>query len=173
MDECQALCSRLGIMVNGQLQCIGSPQHLKTRFGDGYTMIAKVGGSPPDTQPLTQLMAERFPSASLEECHNGYVRYQIPTENMPPLSALFEFMEGAKGRAGLEDYSISQTSLDQIFCNFASEQRDDHEHDLDAPPGSAGNENDVRTFANPVYDSSSAAATRGLELEDFGAISEV
>ena len=31
MEECEALCSRLGIMVNGQFQCLGSPQHLKVR----------------------------------------------------------------------------------------------------------------------------------------------
>merc|ERR1712232_1547743 len=95
----------------------------------GYTLIAKVGGAPPDPQPLTKLMKQRFPTASLEECHNGYVRYQIPSANMPPLSSLFQFMEGAKDNVGLEDYSISQTSLDQIFCNFAAAQRDELEAD--------------------------------------------
>jgi ABC-type multidrug transport system ATPase subunit len=29
MEECEALCNRLTIMVNGRLTCIGSPQHLK------------------------------------------------------------------------------------------------------------------------------------------------
>jgi len=31
MEECEALCTRLAIMVNGKLKCIGSPQHLKNR----------------------------------------------------------------------------------------------------------------------------------------------
>lgn len=31
MEECQVLCSRLAIMVNGTLRCIGSAQHLKNR----------------------------------------------------------------------------------------------------------------------------------------------
>ena len=31
MAECEALCSRVGIMVNGTFQCLGSPQHLKQR----------------------------------------------------------------------------------------------------------------------------------------------
>ncbi|KAL5812256.1 hypothetical protein ACOSQ3_027206 [Xanthoceras sorbifolium] len=34
MNEAQALCTRIGIMVGGRLRCIGSPQHLKTRFGN-------------------------------------------------------------------------------------------------------------------------------------------
>ena len=43
MEECEALCTRVAIMVNGQFKCLGSPQHLKTKFGEGYTLIARVG----------------------------------------------------------------------------------------------------------------------------------
>ncbi|KAG3110434.1 hypothetical protein PI124_g8957 [Phytophthora idaei] len=35
MEECEALCSRVRIMVGGRLRCLGSVQHLKSRFGDG------------------------------------------------------------------------------------------------------------------------------------------
>ena len=42
MEECEVLCSRLAIMVNGQFQCIGPPQHLKNRFGEGYTLTIRV-----------------------------------------------------------------------------------------------------------------------------------
>jgi ABC-type multidrug transport system ATPase subunit len=38
MEECEALCSRIGIMTQGRLQCLGSIQHLKSRFGSGYHM---------------------------------------------------------------------------------------------------------------------------------------
>lgn len=31
-------------MVNGRLRCLGSTQHLKNRFGDGYTMIVRMRG---------------------------------------------------------------------------------------------------------------------------------
>lgn len=31
MEECEALCTRLGIMVNGRFKCLGSIQHLKNR----------------------------------------------------------------------------------------------------------------------------------------------
>lgn len=29
-------------MVNGQFKCLGSAQHLKERYGSGYTLIIKV-----------------------------------------------------------------------------------------------------------------------------------
>jgi ABC-type multidrug transport system ATPase subunit len=38
MEECEALCSRIGIMVNGGLVCLGSSQHLKSRFGRGFVL---------------------------------------------------------------------------------------------------------------------------------------
>ena len=42
MDECDALCTRIAIMVNGKFKCLGSPQHLKNKFGQGYTLIVKL-----------------------------------------------------------------------------------------------------------------------------------
>lgn len=33
MEECEALCTRMAIMVNGQFKCLGSIQHLKSRWG--------------------------------------------------------------------------------------------------------------------------------------------
>lgn len=41
MEESEALSSRLGIMVNGQFKCLGSVQHLKNKFGKGYSLIIK------------------------------------------------------------------------------------------------------------------------------------
>lgn len=32
MEEVQVLCTRLAIMVNGTLRCLGSAQHLKNRL---------------------------------------------------------------------------------------------------------------------------------------------
>ena len=37
-------------MVNGQLKCIGSIQHLKSRYGQGYTLMMKIGSSNPQQQ---------------------------------------------------------------------------------------------------------------------------
>jgi ATP-binding cassette subfamily A (ABC1) protein 3 len=42
MEECEALCPRIGIMATGQLRCLGSAQHLKNKFGKGYQVEMKV-----------------------------------------------------------------------------------------------------------------------------------
>lgn len=43
MDEADILGDRVGVMVNGQLKCIGSSLFLKNRFSDGFklTMVKK------------------------------------------------------------------------------------------------------------------------------------
>ena len=76
MEECEALCSRLGIMVNGQFQCLGSPQHLKSRFGGGVSLTVKIklGTSQDDIDKLTARIMELFPSTRLKESHYGVVR---------------------------------------------------------------------------------------------------
>lgn len=42
MEECEALCTRLAIMVNGQFKCLGSTQHLKSKFGGGFVLTVKL-----------------------------------------------------------------------------------------------------------------------------------
>lgn len=42
MEECEALCPRIGIMANGRLRCLGSAQHLKNKFGQGYQIELKL-----------------------------------------------------------------------------------------------------------------------------------
>uniref|UniRef100_A0A8C4KWK8 ABC transporter domain-containing protein n=1 Tax=Equus asinus TaxID=9793 RepID=A0A8C4KWK8_EQUAS len=43
MEECEALCTRLAIMVKGRFKCLGSrQQHLKNKFGNVYRLTAKI-----------------------------------------------------------------------------------------------------------------------------------
>ncbi len=42
MEEADALCTRVGIMVKGELRCLGSTQHLKNKYGGGYILDVKL-----------------------------------------------------------------------------------------------------------------------------------
>lgn len=42
MEECEALCPRIAIMANGRLRCLGSAQHLKNKFGQGFQVELKI-----------------------------------------------------------------------------------------------------------------------------------
>jgi ATP-binding cassette, subfamily A (ABC1), member 3 len=43
MDEAEALCDRIAIMINGRFVCLGSPGHLKQKYGDGYHLNVTIG----------------------------------------------------------------------------------------------------------------------------------
>lgn len=42
MEECEALCTRIAIMVNGEFKCLGSTQHLKNKFAQGISLTIKL-----------------------------------------------------------------------------------------------------------------------------------
>lgn len=42
MEEAEALSSRLAIMVKGNFRCIGTPQHIKKKYGEGLQIEVKL-----------------------------------------------------------------------------------------------------------------------------------
>ena len=48
MEECEALCTRIGILAAGRLRCLGPVQHLKNRFGAGYVLDLRLAGAAPE-----------------------------------------------------------------------------------------------------------------------------
>ncbi|CAK9279363.1 unnamed protein product [Sphagnum jensenii] len=118
MEECEALCNRIGIMVAGSLVCLGSIQQIKSCFGSGYTVELRCK-SPKSLQSLHQFMILKFPESTLEEQHMTRVKYHLPKKAFS-LSKAFCALEREKDRLGIEDYSISQNTLEQIFLSLAN-----------------------------------------------------
>uniref|UniRef100_A0A8C6NIC1 ABC transporter domain-containing protein n=1 Tax=Nothobranchius furzeri TaxID=105023 RepID=A0A8C6NIC1_NOTFU len=116
MEECEALCTRMAIMVNGCFKCLGSIQHLKNRFGDGYTVIVRVGGFPPALKPVEDFIEQTFQGSVLKEKHHNTLQYQLPY-TPGALANIFSQFTSHQQRLGLEDYSVSQTTLDQGCTN--------------------------------------------------------
>ncbi|KUF93745.1 Small subunit processome component 20 [Phytophthora nicotianae] len=200
MEECEALCSRVGIMVGGRLRCYGSVQHLKSRFGDGLMFDVKL--DTPTTEELEYLLqhvfgdgstyvmqmeleskcrafgnveleeritpshptgyslaaamerdgfirAEAFCSWCVEETRfdtlndylvnafgsdgvlvmerqNDFCRFKVRgSDNRVKLSKMFALVENVKSDMHIREYSVSQTTLEQIFNSFASQQEEE------------------------------------------------
>ncbi|MCJ8737839.1 hypothetical protein PDJAM_G00028690 [Pangasius djambal] len=124
MEECEALCTRMAIMVNGRFQCLGSVQHLKNRFGDGYTIILRLSAPSPGSCPVNAYIQSCFPGIKLKERHHNVLQYQLPTHACS-LAHVFDILSNNSEELGIAEYSVSQTTLDQVFVNFAKEQMDD------------------------------------------------
>jgi len=196
MEECEALCTRLAIMVNGQFKCLGSIQHLKNKFGKGITLQVKIrhqaapsfinqdrtesgrmsrtrailssiqeatsshiksrlfswhdqkaksdnkisgtglessskkisgivseAANKGETASFHSFVNDNFSGAVLLEEHAGAVTYWLPSE-VVSWSFVFRLLEENKVQLGIIDYSVSQTTLEQVFINFAKEQEE-------------------------------------------------
>uniref|UniRef100_A0AAA9RZ86 ABC transporter domain-containing protein n=1 Tax=Bos taurus TaxID=9913 RepID=A0AAA9RZ86_BOVIN len=120
MEECEALCTRLAIMVQGQFKCLGSPQHLKSKFGSGYSLRAKIrsDGQQEALEEFKAFVGLTFPGSVLEDEHQGMVHYHLPGDELS-WAKVFGIMEQAKTMYMLEDYSVNQISLEDIFLSFS------------------------------------------------------
>ena len=63
MAECEALCSRVGIMVNGEFRCLGSPQQLKSLYGVGYSLKVRVLG---EIEAVKEFVRQNFNESVLK-----------------------------------------------------------------------------------------------------------
>lgn len=119
MEEAEALCTRLGVMVNGQLRCLGSIQHLKSRFCTGMKVMMKI---PPedDTQHAIGFIKDRFgvDNVQVVEQHQGLIQLRVEKAKW---STIFVAMQEAKAREDLaiEDYQVCQPSLEDLFVQLS------------------------------------------------------
>ncbi|XP_062616764.1 cholesterol transporter ABCA5-like, partial [Saccostrea cucullata] len=123
MEEADALCSRVGIMVNGKLECLGPTQHLKNKFGSGYILEVKLkaGAANESTESVDQRMDTleeyvftMFPDAIIVERFGLRAQYKVPKNNVRSLAHVFSSLEEGKRTHDMEEYNFSQSSLEQI-----------------------------------------------------------
>uniref|UniRef100_K7FJW7 Cholesterol transporter ABCA5 n=1 Tax=Pelodiscus sinensis TaxID=13735 RepID=K7FJW7_PELSI len=127
MEEAEAVCDRVAILVSGQLRCIGSVQHLKSKYGKGYFLEMKLN----ETAGLQQVeflhkqILHIFPNASHQESFASILAYKIPKEDVQSLSHSFSKLEEAKHAFNIEEYNFSQATLEQVFVELVKEQEEE------------------------------------------------
>ncbi|OUM62745.1 hypothetical protein PIROE2DRAFT_43994 [Piromyces sp. E2] len=121
MEEAELLCDRIGIIVNGELNAIGSPTHIKMKFGNTYTLEIQCT----DSKVVDEWIRKDLPMINEEDvvCEiksDKRIKYTFKiTENY---CDIFKIMEKYKTKNVVTDYSFSQTSLEDVFLKFANRQ---------------------------------------------------
>ncbi|XP_052462838.1 uncharacterized protein abca12 isoform X14 [Carassius gibelio] len=128
MEECEALCTRLAIMVKGQFRCLGSLQHIKNRFGKGFTVKMYLAGASCDVDMISNFMQQNFPSTFLKDHHSNMVEYHVPVAP-GGVASIFGLLESNKAVLQIKHFSVSQTTLDEVFINFAMAKTDTDEQE--------------------------------------------
>ncbi|MGH0155462.1 UNVERIFIED_CONTAM: hypothetical protein FKN15_046681 [Acipenser sinensis] len=124
MEECEALCTRLAVMVNGQFKCLGSPQHLKSKFGSGYTLLAKMRvEEEQDLQRLKDFIESTFHESVLKDEHQGMVHYHLTDTTLTWAQQMKMIMEApvSKPADACVTYSRCEDQCSQFrvdLCSF-------------------------------------------------------
>uniref|UniRef100_A0A8C4MIR5 ABC transporter domain-containing protein n=1 Tax=Equus asinus asinus TaxID=83772 RepID=A0A8C4MIR5_EQUAS len=92
LAEAEAICDRVAIMVSGRLRCVGSIQHLKSKFGKDYILELKVKESSQVTLVHVEIL-KLFPQAVQKERFSSFVVYKLPVADVHPLSQAFHKLE--------------------------------------------------------------------------------
>ncbi|NXL66390.1 ABCAA protein, partial [Chordeiles acutipennis] len=127
MEEAEAVCDRVAIMVSGQLRCIGSIQYLKNKFGKGYLLEIKVK-DPERADLLHTEILRIFPSAARQERFPSLLVYKVPMEDALPLSQSFSKLEEGTSQCLLKVREIIRvfSCPFQVFLDLSREQEKDN-----------------------------------------------
>jgi ATP-binding cassette subfamily A (ABC1) protein 3 len=122
MQECEALCTKLAIMVDGTFSCLGSIQHLKNKFSKGFVLTIKMAKR--DDQDHLNLVLnkvkEAFPFSELKEVLLDLLTFHINTTELK-WSKVFEELAKIKQEVGISDYTMTQSSLESVFLFFSKQ----------------------------------------------------
>ncbi len=127
---------RIAIINSGKLQCLGSPLFLKTRFGSGYTLTITKNSDSDSASTTTFLLSSVPGTQLLSSVGKGIfsiwwctiyliieLAYALPKEGGPNhMAHVLESLEAQKDRLGIDSYSISMSSLEELFLRIGKEQ---------------------------------------------------
>jgi ABC-type multidrug transport system ATPase subunit len=120
MEECEALCGRIGVMVDGTLRCLGPIQSLKSQYGQGYKLDLRLDmANHADPQKILQILQERCAGIKTEEFEPPSLVLTVP-QNAVKLASLFGLLDELKGSHHVQECSVTQCTLEQIFILMAS-----------------------------------------------------
>jgi ABC-type multidrug transport system ATPase subunit len=143
LDEAEILCDRIAVMKSGKLQCSGSPNFLKERFGLGYNLTVVLesltgnqdGASvkEPD-EPfvfasqlslLSALVQKLIPGTVVIRVSGKEVTYRIPRGFERLLPDLFDALEAEGQVRGVGAFGVRDSSLEEIFLQLAEDSADE------------------------------------------------
>ncbi|CAH0713097.1 unnamed protein product, partial [Brenthis ino] len=137
MDEMEALCGRIAIMSRGRVRALGEAAALRAAHAAGHAVLlrlARGAGARADRDETDSTMSELTRlKASLQEKFNCTLRDEHKTRlhyhinDTLRYSDLFSELERLKSEFPtlLEDYSVTETTLEEVFLSFAKEEIDE------------------------------------------------
>ncbi|CAN6923808.1 hypothetical protein Bca52824_087286 [Brassica carinata] len=116
MEEAEFLCDRLGIFVDGSLQCIGNPKELKGRYGGSYVFTMTTSSEHEGN--VERLIQDVSPNAKKIYHIAGTQKFELPKEEVR-ISEVFQAVEKAKSNFTVFAWGLADTTLEDVFIKVA------------------------------------------------------
>lgn len=133
MEECEAICDRISIMAQGNLRCIGSFLHLRSRFSQGCSVrlqFSSIGGITDSEshhkivqEVLRSLTLSLGTSVKLSDTNVNSATFNITDKTMKH-STIFKVLREFKRKYPNMNYMVNDSSLEDIFIALAREQQE-------------------------------------------------
>ena len=112
MEEADALCSRIAIMTNEGIQCLGSPIHLKNRYGKGF--LFSVSYYPCVSDAVEYSKTYICNELELVEQKFDSTVFAVGKDKVDFSQFLIRIMELEKKQI-IKKWSISESSMTDVF----------------------------------------------------------
>lgn len=124
MDEADVLGDRIGIMIQGQLKCVGSPLFLKNRFGLGYriTFVKERRKAHPS---LVKHLRTYFSGVQLASEAREEISFVIPKDQAANFGAFFDQLDPRLKDFEIRSYGVSMSNLEDVFLKINKEYAPD------------------------------------------------
>ncbi|XP_048138720.1 ABC transporter A family member 7-like isoform X2 [Rhodamnia argentea] len=116
MEEAEVLCDRLGIFVDGSLQCVGNPKELKARYGGSYVFTMTT--SSPYEEEVENMVRCLSPSAKRIYQISGTQKFELPKHEVK-IADVFRAVENAKSRFTVHAWGLADPTLEDVFIKVA------------------------------------------------------
>ena len=124
MEEAEAVSTRLGIMADGRMKCMGTAAELRERFSNGVEVFVQIHSLEDSSMEFEAQARSAITGISNFEGSGRSVLFVVEPENklitIDFIASIFSFLEAGKHSRLVADYSVSQNSLDQVFRSIAS-----------------------------------------------------
>ncbi|CAH9092540.1 unnamed protein product [Cuscuta europaea] len=117
MEEAEHLCDRLGIFVDGSLQCIGNPKELKARYGGSYVLTMTTSSEHEDAE-VERMVHCLSPNAHKIYQISGTRKFELPKHEIS-IADVFRAIQNAKKRFTIHAWGLADTTLEDVFIKVA------------------------------------------------------
>ena len=120
LDEAEYLGDRIGIMSNGEFICSGTSSFLKSKYPCGFNLNLLTNASKfndNNKQQLYNQLLQYEPNLEIKISSKGLFSVNIQSNNQN-IKEIFNLIEINKEEYGIEDYTVSSTSLEDVFLKL-------------------------------------------------------